>query len=303
MRIGVMGARGLIGGGIAAYLSEGHTVIPFSRAEGAGMRVCDLAATFDPALFADLECLVHAAGPTDEALRDLGDGACETLFLWTHKLFDQALSAGCRTLVYISTAHVYGRLNGRVTEETPINPQSRYADLHVRIEDDVHRLAREYGARAIILRPNAVYGRNALTPHFTRWGLIPFAFPAQAVREGKLVVKSPGTCRNFVSSDQIGRVVAHSLLRPFTRDVSVIHPLGPEMLTVGAFARRVQQVIDDSLNRHIWIEEGVFEPSDFVYASDMHVDSPDGELDEFLTAAVRFFEGQTEQGGREDATA
>jgi UDP-glucose 4-epimerase len=236
MRVAIAGASGLVGHGVASrLLAEGHTVVRIGRGPAPGIAF-DLAK--DHALaagaLAGCEALVHAAGVTDEDFADR-DAAWTKAIRGTAALLAAAKSAGLTRLVYVSSAHVYGPLAGRLDEASPVNPLSDYAIAHFAAEQLVRRAAIETGARALLLRPCAVYGQPERLERFARWSLIPFDFPRQAL-SGRIVLKSPGLqARNFVAAEALGAFAA-AWLASGGPEVEIANAPGPVSATVYDFA-------------------------------------------------------------------
>ena len=208
MRIAITGATGLIGHAISEMQrASGHDVVRVGRGVQADV-------TFDQALdeflapesLAGCEALVHAAGVTDEDFADR-QLAFDKAVHGAQALLDAALEAGVRRLVYVSSTHVYGPLEGLIDETRAPNPLSDYAIAHFATEQLFRRAGLKRGVSTLLVRPCAVFGMPPSLERFNRWSLIPFDFPRQAVA-GRIVLRSPGTQRrNFVSIEGLGYLV------------------------------------------------------------------------------------------------
>ncbi len=273
------GATGVVGSGIlAALVAAGHGVRPIARGD------YDLAHP-ERAKWLELEgvdALVHAAGITEESARTekgptiAGDG-------WK-ALAARARAQGVARLVYISSAHVYGPLEGHIDETTRPSPRNDYARLHLQSE----AVAGTAGLGCDILRPCNVYGMPADLAHFERWSLVPFGFPREAVFDGRIVLKTPGLqTRNFVSAAGVGAAVAARLAEP-AHAARVRNVAGRDTLSVRDFAARVAAVAAPLLGAVPAIEAPAAEapaPPALVYES---ADGPQaGDLDGFLAEMVR----------------
>jgi len=236
MTVALLGATGLIGSGIAGRL-EGHPLRRLGRA-GAEATLDLCAAEFDPGVFAGCDALVHAAGITDEDLAENPAQAWSRATAGTTRLLQAARSAGISRVVYVSSAHVYGPLEGDITEARPANPMGEYGLAHFAAEQLLRRAARSDGLDVLILRPCAVYGLLADPARFRRWSLIPFSFPRDLLRTGRIVLKSDGEQRrNFVSAEAIGAEVATFLADPaLPGRCRVQNAVGADDMTVHAFA-------------------------------------------------------------------
>ncbi len=229
--IHLLGASGLIGGAIAARL-------PAARRPGRA--ALDLnAPRFDAAAFPDGGILVHAAGITDEEFAADPAAAWNRATRSSQALLEAALAAGIRRLVYISTAHVYGPLEGDITEMRAPNPLGDYALAHYATEQLCRRAALQHGLDVLILRPCAVYGLPPALDRFKRWSLIPFSFPRELHQSGRITLKSDGEQRrNFVSADSIAAEIAGFVAEPAQAGrCRVQNAIGADDMTVFAFAQ------------------------------------------------------------------
>lgn len=243
MTVALLGASGLIGSGIAERLS-GHPLRRLGRA-GADATLDLGAAEFDPGALAGCDALVHAAGITDEDLTENPAQAWSRATAGTSRLLQAARQAGISRVVYISSAHVYGPLEGDITEARPANPMGEYGLAHFATEQLLRRAARSDGLDVLILRPCAVYGLLRDPARFRRWSLIPFSFPRDLLQTGRIVLKSDGEQhRNFVSATAIGAEVAAFLAdHPLPGRCRVQNAVGADDMTVHAFAQLCVQTL------------------------------------------------------------
>lgn len=292
MRVALTGATGIAGQGIAAALARaGHDVIAFGRREGPGRKL-DLA---DPATARNLDwggaqALVHAAGITDESARDAALGPRIAIESW-RALLDAAKAAKIARVVYISSAHVHGPLEGRIAEDAFPKPMNDYARLHLASE----QLPRSLGMPADILRACNLYGFPADLARFARWALIPYGFPREAVQTGRIVLKSPGMqARNFLSAGRLGEIVAATLAAPAVGG-SVRNAVGRDTMSVREFAARVAGLARTVLGRDVAIEAPppVPAPPDLVLESVWaHTGEAQDDLDGFLARMLDACAGQ-----------
>lgn len=244
MTVGLLGASGLIGSAVAARLKPPHCRLYGRR--GQGQEKLDLAAPgFPPDIFEGCDALVHAAGVTDEEFAADSAAAWQRATAGTSRLLQAARASGLRRLVYVSTAHVYGPLEGDITEARPANPLGDYGLAHFATEQLFRRAARLDGMDVLILRPCAVYGLPPDLAAFQRWSLIPFAFPRDLLTEGRIILKSDGEQRrNFVSTEAIAAEIMAFLAEPALpgrcRTQNVV---GPDSLSVFAFAEYCRDLL------------------------------------------------------------
>lgn len=245
MRVAVTGTSGLIGRAIASRLAgAGHTVLAVGRAPGCPVPF-DLAR--DRALpggaLSGCEALVHAAGVTDGDFEDR-DAAFAKALHGAPALLRAAADAGLDRVAYVSSAHVYGPLEGRIDESWPPDPRSDYAIAHFATE----QVFRRSGFPCLVARPCAVYGLPPDLERFRRWSLVPFDFPRQAVEKGRIVLLSHGLQRrNFVPAEGIASLVGWWLEQP-ARDLVANAP-GAHEMTVLDFARLCARIAGEETGR------------------------------------------------------
>jgi nucleoside-diphosphate-sugar epimerase len=113
----------------------------------------------------------------------------------TRRVFEQALEMGVGRFVYASTYSNYGLASdGRpVTEESPLNPQSLYAETKIASERYLLDQA-EAACAPLIFRLATLYG---LSPR-TRFDLIVNQFVLEAYTQRELLIYQRGYSRSFV---------------------------------------------------------------------------------------------------------
>lgn len=289
MRIAIAGATGLIGHAAAARLAAGgHSLVRIGRGEGNEIR-CDLRQPDDlPAdALAGCEALIHAAGVTDEDFGDAQSAYAKAIF-GSMALAAAARRAGVARIVYVSSAHVYGPLEGRIDEACPPNPISDYAIAHFAAEQVIRRWALETGGAALLLRPCAVFGMPPSVERFARWSLIPFDFPRQALG-GRIVLKTPGTQRrNFVAAGGLAGLIG-GWLGQAGRGVQVHNAAGDQEMTVYDFALRCVAIAREEGGRECVVERPApaVDPVPFLYAARDGSRVSHGSLDEHARELMR----------------
>jgi len=277
--VALIGAGGVIGSAIAERLAaDGHRVRALARAD------CDL--TQPPSCAAlDLaghDALVHAGGITEEAAR--------TPNAWAHAatgwqaVLDRAKEAGIKRAVYVSSAHVYGTLEGTIDEATPPDPRGDYALLHYASE----QILRRNGLAGAVLRAGNVYGMPAKLEKFARWALVPYGFPQEAARTRRIALKTPGLqMRNFVSASGVAAAVAAVLAAPGPA-LDAINVAGNDTLTMRDFAARVAGIARRTLGAEIALDmppAPPCAPAALRYMSRLGPQA--GDLDGFLADMLR----------------
>ena len=113
----------------------------------------------------------------------------------TQRVFEQSVRLGVRRFIYVSTYSNYGLAAGGkpVTEDSPLNPQSLYAET--KIASERFLLAEKDGPCApLIFRVTTLYG---LSPR-TRFDMIINQFVLEAYTKRELLIYQRGYSRSFV---------------------------------------------------------------------------------------------------------
>ena len=258
MKILLTGTTGLIGSEVVKQLINGHVVYTLGRRIGYVDQMFDLATAGKDTNFSlpHAQCLVHCAGVIDEDFGwDKPVLGFQKAVVGLDVLLSKAVNSGVKKFVYISSTHVYGIQTGTITESAPPNPLSNYALAHYCSEQIFRRYARMINGQLIILRPNAVYGIPKHKEFFQRWTLIPFSFPQEAKRHGKVTLKSSGQQkRNFVSTNSIANVVGQLIDGNLVDYDGVINVLGAHTESVYDFALRCKRIAETDAAIHCIVE-------------------------------------------------
>jgi nucleoside-diphosphate-sugar epimerase len=130
----------------------------------------------------------------------------------TKNVFDLAEAAGARRFVFASTYSNYGiSPDGLpVNEDSPLSPQSLYAETKIAAENFLMERAASPTCRPVVLRFATVFGPSPRT----RFDLIINQFVWQAVMEKKLLVYQKEYNRSFVHVSDISRAIQTALEAP-----------------------------------------------------------------------------------------
>jgi len=276
MKIALSGGSGLIGSAIYQNLAKVHEVVQLGRRESSDIWVdFSKLETITTVNFQNCEALIHCAGITDEDFKTNPVSAYIQSTLGIAMLLENAIKQGVRYVVYISSSHVYGPQIGLITENCPPNPLNDYAIAHYATEQTIKRqvLNSKGQVKALILRPNAVFGELIQPENFDRWTLIPFSFPLEAVYQQNIVLKSYGDQRrNFISTIDLAKYVSQFLetaiqFDPFT----LVNPIGTETLSIYDFALQCAAIYTNLTHQSCQVSRpellGHEQNNDFVYQS------------------------------------
>jgi nucleoside-diphosphate-sugar epimerase len=113
----------------------------------------------------------------------------------TRHVFDQAAELGVKRFLFASTYSNYGLSlsGGLVTEETPLNPQSLYAETKIAAEEYLLK-QKDADCAPLIFRLATLYG---ISPR-TRFDLIVNQFVLDAYSKRELLIYQRGYSRSFV---------------------------------------------------------------------------------------------------------
>lgn len=236
MRVNILGGNGVVGYGIHLTLAALNDVAIFGkesydygadRYSSNSLPLCD--------------CLVHAAGVTDEEVASEDRKAIQRSIFAALELFETAARAGCKHLVYVSSMHVYGQLintGSSIDVRVCPVPGSVYGLCHLATEWALRHVAAKHCLNGLIVRPSSVYGFPAPGRQINRLQLIPYDFPGQLIDTQTIVLKTAGNqYRSFCSNAYVGQMVLDWLSAETNkRDVTVVNVSGDALMTVREFA-------------------------------------------------------------------
>jgi nucleoside-diphosphate-sugar epimerase len=127
----------------------------------------------------------------------------------TRNVFTLAEERGVRRFVFASTYSVYG-VSGDgqpVAEESPLHPQSLYAQTKIAAENYLIEQAKTSRCAPVVLRFATLFGPSLRT----RFDLIINQFVLEAIRKGRLVIYQKDYNRSFVHIADIIRAIELAL--------------------------------------------------------------------------------------------
>jgi UDP-glucose 4-epimerase len=186
-----------------------------------------------------VDYILHLAALDRESCKKNPELALKVNETGTRIVLEAAKDAHVKKFIYMSTLHVYGKLEGRVTEETPTDPIDDYGitklkgEYYCRQFDNdtkclIIRLSNAYGA------PLTNAGRNLVVNDFCR----------QSVEKQKIILKSDGKQkRDFIAISDICqaiKVLLHSELKDKKKNIFNVG--GDKFLSIRELAELVGQI-------------------------------------------------------------
>ena len=170
------------------------------------------------------DAVIHLAGI-------VGFPACQALgreATWRYNVeavesvYEQSASLGVERFVFSSTYSNYGLAEdgSPVTEATPLNPQSLYAETKIAGEEFL--LSKKEGPVPLIFRFATLYG---ISPR-TRFDLIVNQFVLEAFTKRELIIYQRGYSRSFIHVRDIIRGIILGLEAPLEKVRGQVYNLG-----------------------------------------------------------------------------
>jgi len=145
----------------------------------------------------DTDVIIHLAAIVgDPACTVQADNAIETNYLSTLRLAMAAKEKGIEKFIFSSTCSVYGANGTLMTEDSPLNPQSLYAQTKIYAENGITQFINE-GFEPVILRLSTLYG---LSPR-VRFDLVINYLTAKMMMDGTCMVFGGQQWRPFLHVD------------------------------------------------------------------------------------------------------
>jgi nucleoside-diphosphate-sugar epimerase len=172
----------------------------------------------------------------------------------TKNVYDQAESLGVKRFVFASTYSNYGlSVDGHpVTEESPLNPQSLYAETKIAAEEFL------LPKGALVFRLATLYG---ISPR-TRFDLTVNQFVLDAYTKRELLIYQRGYSRSFVHVLDVVRGIMLGLDAPDKKAKGKVYNLGTDD---GNYTK--DQIVALIIKR---LPETVIQYKDLTFGGDMH---------------------------------
>lgn len=220
MKTLVIGGAGYIGSALVAQLlAAGHTVSVLDCCLYGRQSLAKFEGkiNFVKSDFRDFERTKTAMAGCDCVVllgAIVGDRACDidralTLdinYVQSVECAKLAKSVGVRQFVFSSTCSVYGQGDGLLTEDSPLNPVSLYAESKILAEQEIRALC-DPGFAVYTVRYGTIYGFSGRV----RFDLVVNLLTAKAVRDGEITVYGGEQWRPLVHVEDAARAILHLL--------------------------------------------------------------------------------------------
>lgn len=173
-------------------------------------------------------------------------------------LAEEAARSGVQRFIYVSSFHVYGSVNAeRLTEELAVHPRNHYG-LSRRVGEMYCSLVAERrGLSVVILRLSNGYGAPA-DEQADCWSLVVNDLCRQAIREGRLVLRSSGRQeRDFIAMRDILAGMQLFLNAPAASLGQQVFNLGSgESVSVLTVAERIRATFAERFGKELPLQTG-----------------------------------------------
>lgn len=245
------------------------------------------------ASFADVTHVVHLAAriSVPESCED-PLGYDEVNCAGTVRIMEAARQHGCRTVVYASSAAVYGSLPGMPKSvRSPVSPESPYASQKLANEAYGNAYAALSGVTMIGLRYFNVFGPGQ-DPDGPYGAVIP-TFVRRAVRGEHLVVHGDGMqTRDFVSVFDVARANVMAL----SASTSGVYNIG---VGRGLSVKRLAEIVAHEVGGALEIRHREERPGDVKHSVSSIEETtaalgwrPEAQFERALRATIRYFRDQ-----------
>ena len=203
MKISIIGGSGIVGYGIYLTLKKFHDVKIYDSKFFNNKTL-----KYNSNELFDCDLFVHAAGITDELVKDNLNFAIFKSNNFIEYLAKNLIKSNCKHIVYISSIHVYGDLGKKINKITKPNPYSLYSLMHYNSEMFFKILLKNSNIDLLNLRIPTVYGFPKNRVKINRPNIIQFNFPLSLIENNTIKLNSSGNqFRLFCSNYKIGKII------------------------------------------------------------------------------------------------
>ena len=203
MKISIIGGSGIVGHGIYLTLKKFHDVKIYDSKFFNNKTL-----KYNSNELFDCDLFIHAAGITDELVRDNLNFAVFKSNNFIEYLATNLIKSNCKHIVYISTIHVYGDLGQKINKMSKLNPSSLYSLMHYNSEMFFKILLKKSNINLLNLRIPTVYGFPKNRERINRPNIIQFNFPLSLIENNTIKLNSSGNqFRLFCSNYKVGKII------------------------------------------------------------------------------------------------
>jgi UDP-glucose 4-epimerase len=165
----------------------------------------------------EFDYCIHAASYNEFFHENYYEKALEVNTLGTRNLIEVLKNTKIKNFIYLSTFHVYGSIDGLITETAKLRPKNDYASTHLFAEFYLRQFYYSHNFKSVILRLTNCYGAPK-DINSTKWYLVLNDLVKSAFSNHEIKLKGNGkavrdliwmgdissvieTCLNRVSSD------------------------------------------------------------------------------------------------------
>lgn len=197
-----------------ALLFGGDSILPYFSHPAFSFAKVDVAEEDISPHLDGVDAVVHLAAIVGfPACQQVGDEASwQVNTEATKRVFEACERAGVARFIFASTYSNYGIAEDDqpVTEESPLHPQSLYAETKIASEEYLLEQAASARCAPLLFRFATLYG---VSPR-TRFDLMVNQFVLEAIRDGKLLIYQKHYARSFVHIRDIVRALCLGLEAP-----------------------------------------------------------------------------------------
>ncbi|WP_162341675.1 NAD-dependent epimerase/dehydratase family protein [Paenibacillus paridis] len=215
-----------------------------------------------------IDAMLHMVSPNETLYKTNPYRALSENATGIHAALDFCKSNSIGNFIYLSSFHVFGTQEGRLTENISVAPRNDYGLAHYTAEQTVQMFDRTKQVNGWIVRPSNLFGVPMNLEKFKRWNLVPFLFCKEAVESNTITLLTPGNqLRNFVSVSDVCKKILWILEQRPTEHI--YHAYGNETLSVLQYAKLVQKVAKEIFRLPVQIirPEGNDQIVDFEFTS------------------------------------
>ena len=172
--------------------------------------------------------------------------------LGTRNLISSLLKNGITKFIYFSTFHIYGAIDGNITESYEPVPRNDYASTHLFAEYYIKQFHITHNLQYIIFRLTNSYGAPKIK-NFTKWYLVLNDLSRMAFINGEIVLNTNGKAkRDFIWMGDVVEIIDKTLINK--NCVNETYNLGSnKTYTIIELANRIKDIYKIEFNKELKI--------------------------------------------------